>query len=56
MNNPASLVCFQQDLRLANNPALPAAIQRDAVVPVFNPYARRRVAVATWRGITLVAP
>jgi len=31
----ASLLWFRQDLRLADNPALQAAIQRGAVIPVF---------------------
>jgi len=35
MKTPVSLVWFRQDLRPADNPALPAAIQRGAVVPVF---------------------
>ena len=35
MKNTPAIVWFRLDLRLADNPALHAAIQRDAVIPVF---------------------
>jgi deoxyribodipyrimidine photolyase len=35
MNTPVSIVWLRQDLRLADNPALSAAVNRGAVVPVF---------------------
>ncbi|MEQ8953661.1 MAG: deoxyribodipyrimidine photo-lyase, partial [Gammaproteobacteria bacterium] len=35
MNNAISIVWFRQDLRLANNPAFAAALDRGRVLPVY---------------------
>jgi hypothetical protein len=36
MNSPATILWFRQDLRLADNPALRAAVARGApVIPIF---------------------
>ena len=35
MSRPVSIVWFRQDFRLADNPALVAAVNRGAIIPVF---------------------